>query len=288
MNNRIPQKDNTLKQFDKTLKLLMLFLLDIDKKNIKNINNLFEEQKNSIRKIVEGVQNIQMPKIEMPKIPAPNIVIKERKIKIPKTEMPKIEIPKIEMTDYTLLFDELLKRLEKPNEQIAAIMDQLSKLPTTEHFQTWEKEQKSKFDIDSKGRIKVAVDRVGGSGMTKLIMNTSGKTISPATEEKQDNIITKLDEISFPTGTGTNSTRTLTDADTSYSVPTTAPTKNYVLVLYNGSDTDMYWGYENSNANGILLPSGGRVNLDLGANQQIYCYCGSAGKVLTYSLKELN
>ncbi len=120
------------------------------------------------------------------------------------------------------------------------------------------------------------------------IINKLEQTISPATEEKQDNIITKLDEVSFPTGAGTNSTRTLTDADTSYSVPTTAPTKNYVLVLYNGSDTDMFWGYEDSNANGILLPSGGRVNLDLGANQQIYCYCGSAGKVLTYSLKELN
>ena len=91
----------------------------------------------------------------------------------------------------------------------------------------------------------------------------------------------------FPFGTGSNGSITLTLINTAYSIPASAPTENYVIVLYNGSDTDMYVGYENSNSNGLLLPSGGRMSFDLGANQVVYAYCGSAGKILSYSLKKI-
>lgn len=90
-----------------------------------------------------------------------------------------------------------------------------------------------------------------------------------------------------PVGTGTNGSVTLTNADTIYAVPSSAPTANYVLVLYNGSDTDMFWGYQNSNANGILFRSGATATFDIGANQQIYTYCSSGSKVITYTTKEI-
>jgi len=92
----------------------------------------------------------------------------------------------------------------------------------------------------------------------------------------------------YPSGTGTNGSVTLTSASTAYAVPATASTKNHSLIIYNGADTDMYVGYQNTNANGILLPSGGVMNFDLGANQCVYAYCGSAGKVITFSYKEIN
>lgn len=89
----------------------------------------------------------------------------------------------------------------------------------------------------------------------------------------------------LPSGAGTNGSVTLTLADTAYLVPATAPTEGYILILYNGSDADMFAGYQNTNANGILLPSGGTMSLDLGASSGIYVYCASASKVITYSYK---
>ena len=49
----------------------------------------------------------------------------------------------------------------------------------------------------------------------------------------------------------------------------------------------MFVGFQNTNANGIPIPAGGNMSFDLGASQQVYAYCASAGKVLTYTLKEL-
>ena len=89
----------------------------------------------------------------------------------------------------------------------------------------------------------------------------------------------------YPAGSGVNGSVTLTLANTAYAVPAVAAAGKHVMVLYNGSDTDMYVGFQNSNASGILLPVGGVMTIDLGASQQMYAYCGSAGKVLTYSYK---
>lgn len=104
-----------------------------------------------------------------------------------------------------------------------------------------------------------------------------------ATEAKQDDQI----NAQFPGGTGDNGSVTLTSANTAYAVPATAPTSNYVLVLYNGTAYDMYWGYENSNANGILLPAGGRATLDVGANDTVYCYCATASQAITFTYKTI-
>ena len=120
------------------------------------------------------------------------------------------------------------------------------------------------------------MDSASRPGFQKIV-NSSGSNIDPAT--KDDN---------YPSGTGSNGSVTLTSADTAYAVPSTASTSNHVLILYNGSDTDMYWGYQNSNSNGILLASGKTIALNLGANDQVYAYCGSASKSITYTYKEVS
>lgn len=90
----------------------------------------------------------------------------------------------------------------------------------------------------------------------------------------------------YVAGTGSNSAVTLTNANTSYAIPAAAPTKSYRITMYNGSDTSIYIGYQNTNANGIELPPGDSAEDDIGANQQLYAYCASAGKVLTCTVKE--
>lgn len=90
-----------------------------------------------------------------------------------------------------------------------------------------------------------------------------------------------------PEGTGSNGTVTLTLANTAYAIPTVAPTTAYRVNLYNGDDTEIFIGYGNTNANGIPLYPGDKTEDDIGASQQLYAYCASAGKVLTYTLKEV-
>ena len=91
----------------------------------------------------------------------------------------------------------------------------------------------------------------------------------------------------YPAGTGSNGSVTLTNANTAYAVPTTAPTGKYVLVLDNQSDTDIYWGFENSSSNGLLLEVGEQRGIPLGANQSVYCYSATAGTVINYSYKKI-
>jgi hypothetical protein len=116
------------------------------------------------------------------------------------------------------------------------------------------------------------------------IIGQDGVLKNPATEETLQEIVGN----DYPAGAGSNGTITLTNATTAYSVPATASTKNHTLIIYNGSDTDMYVGYATLTTGGILLPSGGVMTFDLGANQTIFAYCGSAGKVINYSYKEIN
>jgi len=122
----------------------------------------------------------------------------------------------------------------------------------------------------------VARRRLSEEPISAKIVDSSGNVIDQFYIDDQ-----------YPAGTGSNGSVTLTNADTAYAVPPTAPTKKYILVVYNNSDTDIYWGYENSASNGVILESGEKVALDLGANQQVYCYCSSAGKTIVFSYKEV-
>ena len=119
------------------------------------------------------------------------------------------------------------------------------------------------------------------------LLNELEQSINPATEEGLDDIIAEMTGVDFPVGTGSNGSVTLTTATTAYAIPATASTKNHILILYNGSDTDIFVGFQNTNANGLLLPAGGNASFDLGANAQVFCYCASAGKVLKYTFKEM-
>ena len=171
----------------------------------------------------------------------------------------------------------------------------------------------TKFSEES-GAKKVILYDSNGNEVTSFggvdpvgIKNASEITINPATEEKQDSILTELqqkleagesvnvgnlpssypDDTIYPAGIGSNGSVTLTSANTAYAVPASAPTKKYVMVLYNNTSNNIYWGYENSNSNGIILESGEKVSIDLGANEQIYCYSATAGTTIVYTYKEV-
>jgi len=88
-----------------------------------------------------------------------------------------------------------------------------------------------------------------------------------------------------PLGAGTNSSVTLTNANTAYAVPSAAPASSYDITLYNGSDTSIFLGYQNTNANGIELPPGDTASDRLGNGQQLYAYCASSGKAITFTTK---
>ena len=96
-----------------------------------------------------------------------------------------------------------------------------------------------------------------------------------ATEAKQDAIIDELKELS----TINTTTITLTDADTAYKLPTTEQVGRRSIILYNSSDTDMFYGDSSvTTANGILLASGAEVSLDISTG--LYAVCGEDAKVI--------
>lgn len=113
------------------------------------------------------------------------------------------------------------------------------------------------------------------------LSDVSGTPINPATEEKQDAIITAVKN---PSGTASNGTVTLTSASTAYAIPTSAPTTDYTMIVYNGSNSDMYLGFATLTTGGILLPAGGTLTVDIGASKTLFAYCTSAGKIANYSL----
>lgn len=106
--------------------------------------------------------------------------------------------------------------------------------------------------------------------------------IGLATEAKQDDIISALgtlEDSQIPAGTDSDWSKTLTDADTAYAL-FNAPTNAYELVIYNGSDSDVYIRKTTGTILGVLLPAGGTMSISIGANKTLYAYCASAGKIL--------
>lgn len=88
-------------------------------------------------------------------------------------------------------------------------------------------------------------------------------------------------------GTGDNDVVDLTSANTAYDVPASPPASPYTMVLFNGDSNDIYWGFEDTNANGVLIAPNGMVSLDLAASQKVYCYSATAGADITFSYKEV-
>lgn len=91
-------------------------------------------------------------------------------------------------------------------------------------------------------------------------------------------------------GTSTNGTRALTLADTWYSVPSTVPTVDYILVVsIENSAGTIRWGFSNagtpSATNGNLAP--GHLDIRLAANQTIYFASSTAGDDVNWVTKEI-
>lgn len=270
----------------------------------EEISEIVREEVNKIPSVVfpdvqkvEGtveVSNLDEIKIDN-KIDLSPLLKAIEKIKIEQSEFPQI-------TDYTLMLDEIMKILERPNLELGKLVELVSKI-NNEDIKVSLNDVLEKFpelQFDKDGRLKVNVDKVGGGGGGGLyiLKNIANNQINPATEDKQDTLIAKdfatsakqdtLIAGAFSTGSGTNGTITLTNATTAYAVPASASNKSHTLIVHNGSDTDMYVGYATLTTGGILLPSGGVMNFDLGANQGIFAYCGSAGKILNWTYKQIN
>lgn len=142
-----------------------------------------------------------------------------------------------------------------------------------------------KFLFSKEGRVLVEVDRTGGGGSG--VINATGSPINPATEEKQDSIITAIRPLS---GAGANGTVALTSANTWYAVPSTVPTSDYVLVatIENGLGT-VRFGFSNSGTPSTTNgnPAPGELTVKLAANQSIYYASSTAGDDINWTTKIL-
>jgi hypothetical protein len=86
-------------------------------------------------------------------------------------------------------------------------------------------------------------------------------------------------------GTGTDTTFTLTNANTAYAVPESPPTDFYTLIICNDSDTAIYFRFTEGTTAGVKIAPGSSLSVDLGPNQKVYVYCGTAGKTINLSYK---
>jgi len=87
-------------------------------------------------------------------------------------------------------------------------------------------------------------------------------------------------------GTATDTTLTLTDASTAYACPASPPTNQYQLFIYNASDTDIYCRLTTGTTGGFIIPAGRTFVKEMGADNSLYLYCGSAGKIVNVSYEE--
>ena len=114
-------------------------------------------------------------------------------------------------------------------------------------------------------------------GVKRVSVFNDGVQVNIATAENQDDILTEVGPLSVPK----TSTVTLTNADTAYKLPDTEQVDRRSIIIYNVSDTDIYYGDSLvTTANGILLASGAEVSLDV--SQDLYAVCGTAGKQLIF------
>jgi hypothetical protein len=95
----------------------------------------------------------------------------------------------------------------------------------------------------------------------------------------------QISEIYGLSGTGVDTTFTLVNANTSYAVPINPPDRFYTLIIYNDSDTDIYFRFTSGTTAGIKITPGSSLSVDLGPNQQVYVYCEAPGKTINLSYK---
>ena len=119
------------------------------------------------------------------------------------------------------------------------------------------------------------------TGIVAKLLNKLNAQVNPATEDKQDDIITDVG----PLGTPTTTNVTLTTADTDYKLPSSELANRRTIVVTNGGTEDVYIGKtgvidaDSTPPIGILLPAGGTITLDCSTG--LYAQCDTAGIKLT-------
>jgi hypothetical protein len=242
----------------------------------------FQEIKENLKNLGEKIDKIDFqPKIE---VNVPEIKIPE--IKIPEIKVPKIEppvIPEIKVPEPKVIVQKEEKKIEFPEEFKIEGLD--------EKFETLLKELKKEPQklegiaktilIDPKTGEPYRAKAVAGATAPDPIglKDASGTKINPA---KEDGNLAKALGLSGP---GTDTTFTITTQNTTYAIPTSPPTDFYSLIIYNASDTDVYFRFTPGTTAGVKITSGNLLSVDLGPNQQVYVYCGTAGKTINLSYK---
>ena len=121
------------------------------------------------------------------------------------------------------------------------------------------------------GKVAVKVDRIGGGG--------GGIKIDR---------IKVYGKIAY--GTGAQGQRVLTNANTWYSVPSSVPDEDYLLIInYESVKGTIRWGYLNTGtpgtANGNQAPS--HLEIYMPANSTLFFGSDSAGDTINWATKEL-
>jgi len=112
-----------------------------------------------------------------------------------------------------------------------------------------------------------------------LTIDTLGAKKAVATEllDASGNQIVAFGASSFATYVST--TTTLTTANTAYLLPSSEQSGRKCLVIYNSSDTDVYWGDSSvTTSTGVLLEAGEKVAIN--SESGVYCVCGTNSKTV--------
>lgn len=210
-----------------------------------------------------NVPDVIVPKIEMPEInvPQPKVTVNVPEIKAPKVEMPK----EIEVKGFVGFVKAIFEILKNQITVKLGGIDRDKPLPV--------------ILVDEKGIYYKAISNMianGGGGSIKGLMNVAGTIINPATEDKQDDIITELGDIiaelqdietlitSDTSGLTVHLATevTLTTNGTAYKLPTSEQAGRELLVICNTSNYDVYIGGSGVTiATGSLLIPGATMSI---------------------------
>jgi len=216
----------------------------------------------------------ELPKF--PKIPEFPSEIEVKKPKwLPKPE--KVDLSNVEKllfgvkTAFSTLFGQISTFFKK---NILRIRIEEQKEPLETHIL----DKEGNIIDDFKPRVSVSGGGGGGADIVR-IKDIVGSQINPA---KEDGNLAKALGLS---GSGVDTTFTLTNDNTAYTIPSSPPTDFYTLLICNVSDTDIYFRFTTGVTAGVKIASDATLSIDLGANQQVYVYCGVAGKIINLSYK---
>ena len=263
------------------------------------------DQTEEVSQKLDEIKNV-IKEIELPKIPE-KVSIQETETLIEKIRgvidaIQKIKIPEQNKIDLSPLIDLLKqikdKKIEFNLKDVLVSLDEIKKsipeIDTSNLTSNLEKLlkdiisslQKIKFPenkdyTDDLRKIEKAIKEIkfSYSGPSSVGIRNSGDTrINPATEET-------LQKSLGLSGEGFDTTFTLTNANTAYAIPENPPDGFYSLVIYNASDSDIYFRFTSGTTAGIKITSDTSFSLDLGGGQQVYVYCPSPNKTINLSYK---